>query len=168
MVLSMIACIAGCLVLLSFIPRQQSTPRPTVPLAPVAREISSTKHWDVAVAKGIGEPWRPVNVLLVPAGERTKERWQAGYQGAGEDYIAIDQTKDGGAAWVKELAGGDPAGELTAGGVTWKKVVLPKNEQKALVRSQPLGGLDTIVTGKGTWDQLAQFAAAATPFSKAQ
>lgn len=165
MVLSMIACIAGCLVLLALIPRQGATKLPTVPAQEIAREVSATKKWDVAVAKGLGSPWRAVNVAMVPANDKYAERWRAGYQGSGEDYLSIQQRKGGGPGWIKQMAGGSDAGTVDVGGVTWRKVSMDR-DQKGLVRTQPLSGLDTIITGKGSWDQLQQIAAAVTPYSK--
>ena len=164
----MIACIAGCLVLLALVPRQQSTPRPTVPVMNIAREVSANQKWDVAVAKGVGNPWRAVNVRYVAGDDTHLPHWQAGYQGKGSDYVAINQTKDGGSKWLNQVANGSDAGSVTVGGVAWKKVNLPTGDQKVLVRQAPLAGLDTIVTGKGTWDQLQQFAAKATPYSQAK
>ena len=38
-------------------------------------------------------------------------------------------------------------------------------DQKALVRTTPLAGLATVVTGKGTWNQLEQVAKSAKPIS---
>ena len=165
MVLSMIACIAGCLVILALIPRQGATKLPTVQASQIAREVSSTKHWDVAVADGLGSPWRAVNVAIVPGDKDHAERWRAGYQGDGEDYVSIQQRKDGGAAWIKDVASGSDAGSVDLGGVSWRKVEM-QSGQKGLVRSQPLGGLDTVVTGKGSWAQLQQISTAAKPYSQ--
>ena len=152
MVLSMIACIAGCLVILALIPRQGATKLPTVQASQIAREVSSTKHWDVAVADGLGSPWRAVNVAIVPGDKDHAERWRAGYQGDGEDYVSIQQRKDGGAAWIKDVASGSDAGSVDLGGVSWRKVEM-QSGQKGLVRSQPLAGLDTVVIGEGEKDE---------------
>lgn len=164
MVLSMIACIAGCLVLLALIPRQGATKLATVDAAGVAGQVSQSKKWDVAVADGLGSPWRPVHAAMIPGDKENPERWRAGYQGAGEHYLSIQQRKDGGAAWFAKVAKGTNSGELKAGGATWRKVEMD-GDQKALVRTTPLAGLDTVVTGKGTWNQLEQVAKSAKPIS---
>lgn len=165
MVLSMIACLAGCLVLLALIPRQGATKLPTVQAAQVAREVAAGTKWDVAIADGLGAPWRAVNVAMVPGDAEHAQRWRAGYQGSGEDYLSIQQRKNGGAGWVKEIASGSDAGSVNVAGVGWRKVEMAR-DQKALVRSQPLAGLDTVVTGKGSWQQLQQVAAVVTPYSQ--
>ena len=77
---------------------------------------------------------------------------------------SIQQRKDGGAAWFAKVARGANSGELKAGGATWRKVEMD-GDQKALVRTTPLAGLDTVVTGKGTWNQLEQVAKSAKPIS---
>lgn len=165
MVLSMIACIAGCLVLLALIPRQGPTPRPTVGVAPIAREVRDTTGWDVAAADSAPTPWRAVDAQIVAGDADHVKHWQVGYQGKGSDFVVIEQAKNGGATFVRQFAAGTSAGTLSVGGVTWTKVDLSTGDQKALVRTTPLGGLDTVVTGVGTWDRLAQIAAAAKPYS---
>lgn len=167
MVLSMIACLAGCLVLLALVPRQAPTQRPTVEDTAIAREVAANQKWDVAVAKGLAKPWRPVNVHLIPADGKEKARWMAGYQGKGSDFVSIQQTKNGGSTWTDEVAKGSDAGTVDIGGTSWRKVNLSVGDQKALVRTSPLAGLDTIVTGKGDWSDLQAVATSATPYSKA-
>lgn len=165
MVLSMIACIAGCLVLLALIPRQGPTRLPTLADDDVARQVASTKKWDVAVADGLASPWRPVHAAMIPGDKEHPERWRVGYQGKGDDYLAVQQRKDGGANWTGQVAGGSEAGTSEVGGVAWRKIEM-QGGQKALVRSKPLGGLDTVVVGKGTWAQLQQVASTAKPISE--
>lgn len=165
MVLSMIACIAGCLVLLAFIPRQGPTKLSTVAADDVAHQVASTKKWDVAIAQGLGSPWRPVHAAMIPGDKEHPERWRVGYQGSGDDYLAVQQRKDGGADWIRQMASGSDAGSSRIGGVTWRKIDM-SGDQKALVRTQPLGGLDTVVVGKGTWNQVEQVASATKPISE--
>lgn len=165
MVLSMIACIAGCLVILALIPRQGPTPRETVDAKGVASQVKTTQKWDVALADGIGQPWRPVNVTLIPGDKSRPARWLAGYQGKGEDYLSIQQTANGGDKWVNTVAAGAREGTMNVNGVTWTKISLEKTDGKAIARQGKLGGLDTVIIGQGTWEQLAQFAKAAKPLS---
>lgn len=162
----MIACIAGCLVIWALVPRQGPTPRATVDAKSVAQNVKSTKKWDVALAPGVGEPWRPVTATQMPGDQSHAPRWQVGYKGNGQDYIAIAQTPNGGDAWVKQVANGTEKGNVTVSGVSWKKVELSRAGGKALVRSGKLGGLDTVITGQGSWEQLQKFAAQAKPLSQ--
>lgn len=165
MVLSMIACLAGCLVLLALIPRQGATPRPTVGLAPITREVHDSSGWDIATAQGLASSWRPVNAQMITGDDDHMKHWQVGYQGKGSDFVAVEQAKNGGSRFVKQMVPGSANGSVNAGGVTWSKVELSTGDQKALVRSAPLGGLDTIVMGVGTWQQLTDVAAALKPYS---
>ena len=162
----MIACIAGCLVILSLIPRQGPTPRASVDAVSVAKATHQDKKWDVALAPGVGKPWRPVTATVVPGDKTHPERWQAGYQGEGEDYLAIQQTPSGNAAWVDQVAPGTDEGTVTVDGAVWTKRELSTSDAKALVRKDKLNGLSTLISGHGSWEQLEQFAKAATPFSQ--
>ena len=152
--------------ILALIPRQGPTPRATVDAKSVAKQVKMTKKWDVSLAEGVGKPWRPVNVTTTPGDKTHAPRWLAGYQGDGKDYLAIQQTPNGGSKWFKQVASGQEAGTVQAAGATWTKINLDKTDGKALIRQGKLGGLDTVIIGQGEWDELLTFAKAAKPISQ--
>ena len=165
MVISMVVVGAACLVWLAFLPRISSVPQATVDDHGIARETAARKHWDVAIAQD-GRAWRPVNVRMLSL-EDQRPTWQAGYAGPDDAYAAAQQTAGGDARWTRQQTGTDNrAGESTIGGVAWQRYEDVGHDQKSLVRSAPLGGLSTVVTGKGSWGQLEQFAGTLVPFSK--
>lgn len=166
MVISMIVVLAVCLVWLAMVPRVSSVSKPVQDVGGIAREISHAQHWDVAVAVGLPQEWQPTNVHLLKP-EKKPKTWQAGYSGPESAYAAVKQTKGGYASWVSDqVGGGDKVGTQTIDGVRWTKYEKTSNGQLSLVRSEPLGGLSTVVTGTADWDQLVMFAEALVPYSK--
>lgn len=164
MVLSMIACLAGCLVILALIPRQGTTRLHDVDAHGVAKGVVASKKWDVALADGLNSPWRTVQATLVPGDRQHAARWRVGYQGDGSDFVAVQQNQGAGAAWIKQMTPGVNRGDTTVAGTVWHKVEMDSG-QRALVRSMPLSGLETIVSGKASWQQLQDVASHLKPYS---
>lgn len=168
MVISMIVVLAVCLVWLAMVPRVSSVTKPVQDVGGIAREVSHAQHWDVAVATGLPQEWQPTNVHLLKPDKKPRT-WQAGYAGPDSAYAAVKQTKGGDAAWVSDqVGGGDKVGTQTIDGVRWTKYEKTSNSQLSLVRSEPLGGLSTVVTGTADWDQLVMFAKALVPYHSAR
>lgn len=165
MVISMIVVIAAVLGWLAMVPRVSSVSRPVADVDGIAREVSHTQRWDVAVADGLPDEWKPTNVrMLTP--KHQQRTWQAGYTGPDSAYVAVRQTKDGTAAWVHRQVGeGAKAGSTTIDGATWTKYRKESNDQLSLLRAQPISGLTTVVTGTGSWKQLEMLAGALVPYS---
>ncbi|TWP37424.1 DUF4245 domain-containing protein [Leekyejoonella antrihumi] len=166
MIISMIVVLGACLIWIAMVPRVSSVSTPVTDLPGLVRETVRSQHWDVAVADGLPSGWEPTNVLLLtPAGRPVT--WQAGYQGPNNAYAAVLQTRNGDAAWRSDqTSNGSRAGTVTIAGVTWTKYQQSSNSQLSLVRSTPVGGLSTVVTGTTDWAQLKMFAAALVPFSQ--
>lgn len=168
MIISMVLVMLAVLVWWAWVPRASNTTQPTEDVAGIAREVGLSKHWDPAVAVGLPNGWQAVNVRLVSVGEQP-DTWQAGYDAPGGSYARIVQTKDGAAAWVQAQTGvSKPDGFVTVHGVRWSKLQRTDGGERSLVRSADLGGLTTIVTGTGSWDQLQSFAKSLQPLSKSQ
>ena len=166
MIISLIVVLACVLVWMAMVPRVSSVSNPVTDLPGIVRENSRSTHWDLAVADGLPKGWAPTNVhLLKPS--KAHVTWQAGYTGPDNAYAAVLQTRDGGAGWVAERTGdGSKVGTQTVDGVTWTRYEKASNGQRSLVRSTPLAGLTTVVTGTTGWKQLGMFASALTPYSK--
>nr|WP_279672240.1 DUF4245 domain-containing protein [Flexivirga meconopsidis] len=165
MVISAVVVALACLAWWAFVPRQEKVTRPVADVGGIAREIGISQRWDPAVADGLPKGWTPVNVRLRTAAGATPT-WQAGYDGPGDGYAAVLQTKGGNDAWVSAQTGsGTGKGTVAIAGGQWKKVERSDGEQRSLVRTTPLGGLTTVVTGTGDWTQLQDFAARVKPLS---
>jgi hypothetical protein len=166
MVISMVIVMLAVLAWWAFVPRSdQGTQQPVADIAGIAREVGISEHWDPAVADGLPKGWQPVNVTLVTASQ--PNTWQAGYDAPGGKYARVLQTKNGSTAWVQQqTSAASSSGSVVLNGVRWTKMERPSGGERSLVRSQPLGGLSTVVTGTGDWAQLQEFAASLKPLSK--
>ncbi|MFC6705462.1 DUF4245 domain-containing protein [Flexivirga alba] len=168
MVISMVLVVLAVLVWWAWVPRASNTAQPTADVAGIAREIGLSKHWDPAVAVGLPKGWQAVNVRLVSV-DQQPDTWQAGYDAPGGSYARVVQTDNGATSWVQAQTGqSKPAGSVTVDGVRWSKLQRTDGGERSLVRSQDLGGLSTVVTGTGGWDQLQAFAKSLKPLSKSQ
>ncbi len=166
MVISMVVVVAAVIGWLAMVPRVSSVSQPVADVKGIAREVSHAQHWDIAIAQGLPSEWKPTNVRLMKQ-KHLPKTWQAGYTGPDNAYVAVRQTKNGSADWVRHQVGsGHRAGTATIDGVTWTRYQQPSNDQLSLVRGQKLGGLSTVVTGKAHWSQLEMLAKALTPYSK--
>lgn len=167
MVISMIVLLAAVAVWFAMVPRVSSVSTPIADPQGIAREVGAQQKWDIAIPVGLPDGWAAQNVQLLTF-DKQPATWQAGYDAPKGGYVAIFQTKDGDADWVKQQTySGEPAGTITIDGVTWTKYDRASKDQKSLVRGEPLSGLSTVVTGLGSWDQLQQFAGALQPISQA-
>lgn len=166
MIISLLILLAGVAVWIAMVPRVSSVSSPVVDPQGIAREVGADQKWDIAVPVGLPTGWAAQNVRLLTF-DKQPDTWQAGYDAPGGGYVALLQTKNGDATWVKnQTYSGVESGTVVIGGVSWTKYDRASKDQKSLVRSQPLSGLSTIVTGLGSWEQLQQFAGALKPMSQ--
>lgn len=168
MIISMVLVMLAVLIWWAWVPRASNTAQPTADVAGIAREVGLSKHWDPAVAVGLPKGWQPVNVRLVSA-DKQPDTWQAGYDAPGDSYARVVQTKDGATSWVQaQTSESTSAGSVSVNGVRWSKLQRSDGGERSLVRSEDLGGLTTIVTGTGNWDELQEFAKSLKPLSRSQ
>lgn len=161
MVISMVAVLLGCAIWLWMTPQNSEPTKPVKNVPSIAREVSKQQKWDLALPQGLGKKWVPVNVRLVRI-QGQPPTWHAAYKNPDGDFVSAEQTKNGDAGWVRnQTQGGEPAGKTTVEDASWTRY--EAGEVRSLVRSKPLAGLDTIVTGKVEWDVLQRYAAALKP-----
>ena len=166
MIISMVIVVLAVIGWWAFVPRSDQPAAPVADIGGIAREVGISQHWDPAVADGLPTGWVPVNVRLVPA-EHLPDTWQAGYDISGGKYIRVLQTERTSAEWLQtQTGGGASQGTVTINGVKWTRTARSDGGERSLVRSQPLGGLATVVDGTGDWSQLVRFAKALRPLSK--
>lgn len=166
MIISMVLVVLAVVAWWAWVPRADQTQQRVEDVAGIAREVGLSKHWDPAVASGLPKGWQPVNVRLVPA-DKQPDTWQAGYDAPGGSYARVVQTKDGSPSWVQaQTDDSRAAGSVTIDGVRWDKLDRADGGERSLVRSEPLEGLTTVVTGTGDWSQVQKFAASLKPLSK--
>lgn len=163
MIISMLAVLVGCLAWVWLIPQNSHPTKEVKNVSSIAREVSKKQDWDVALPHGLEEGWTPINVRLFQA-DNQPPTWHAGYQTPEDEFVSAEQTKTGSQVWLdKQTQDGEPAGKATIDGAQWTRY--ESGETRSLVRSKPLGGLATVVTGKVKWGDLQTFAEALRPRS---
>jgi hypothetical protein len=158
--------VVGALValLIAVVPRVSTVSQPPVDVASSAVEVARSSGWPIERPEGLPDGWKPTSVRYVRSTDGLMT-WHAGYQSPRGSYVAVEQTRDATNAWVSAQTNrARRTGELASGGRTWGTYVRSGKVQNSLVhRPDGEGGLTTIVTGTGTFDELSAFAAALRP-----
>jgi hypothetical protein len=94
--------------------------------------------------------------------------WHAGYQAPTGNYVALEQTKDATSGWVEAQTNrARRTGELQAAGRTWATYErTPKVQRSLLAQGASADGLTTLITGTGTFEELAAFAETLEPVTQ--
>lgn len=163
MIISMVLVVLAVLGWTALVPRVNKVDRPGVDVAGIARETAIAQKWTVTYPQPAPKGWIPANVRLVTF-QNQPATWQAGYDLPDSKYIAVQQTDKPNQLWTDHQTNyGKPEGTVEVAGVKWTKVYRNSNDQSSLVRSEPLNGLATIVTGRADWSELQQFASLLKP-----
>lgn len=140
---------------------------PNVDIAPVAQQVVNELGWPIEAPQDLPDGWRASAVRFVPSTDQLRT-WHVGYTTPAGHYVAVEQTKDATAAWITQQTNRAPiTGTLSAGGREWQKYVRDLKTQNSLVYAGP-GDLTTIVTGDGTFEELAFFADHLKPYPSAR
>lgn len=144
--------------------RTNSMSGPVVDIPKVGNQVVAQLHWPIQVPVGLPDGWRPSAVRFVPSTDNLST-WHVGYTSPAGHYVAVEQTKDATKAWITQQTNRAPVtGTVSAGGREWQKYVRDIKTQNSLVAPGP-GELTTIITGDGTFDELALFADHLKPFT---
>ncbi|AKU17704.1 DUF4245 domain-containing protein [Luteipulveratus mongoliensis] len=163
MIISMLVLLGACAVWVAMVPRVSSVSKPVEDVPGIAREVAVTQKWDIALPQGLSTQWIPTNVRLLKY-DNQPATWHAGYQAPSGKFVSLEQTKNGSDNWIRTQTGFGKASDLVSiGGASWTKFVNEDKDQRSLVRTGPLGGLDTVVTGKASWEELQHFAGTLKP-----
>ena len=160
--------VVGALValLVAVVPRVNTVSQPPVDVASTAVEVARSTGWPIERPEGLPDGWKATSVRYVRSTDGLMT-WHAGYQSPAGSYVALEQTRDATARWVSAQTNRAPrTGELRAAGRTWGQYVRTGKLQNSLV-DQPTGqgALTTIITGTGTFEELAAFAETLRPVS---
>ena len=164
MIISMLVVMGFVVVWVAMVPRPNAESQPPIDVTSVAQQVRAQTHWPILQPQGLPEGWKATSARFVSAtgGLMT---WHAGYQSPTGDYIALEQTQGATSEWVgAQTNRGHDEGTLQVAGVSWTKVDRKDKVQFSLVhRGSGPKDLTTIVTGTGTYDELAAFAATLRP-----
>ena len=122
----------------------------------VLAQTRSAAPYDVLVPTALPRSWRATSARTGTDGDAVT--WHLGYVTPQGEFAAVEQSNGAPAPFVEEfVGGGDPAGSVTVGGRSWRRVVNGSPEHRALV----LKGADatTVVTGGASWTELRALAA---------
>jgi Protein of unknown function (DUF4245) len=158
--------VIGALValLVAIVPRVNTVSQPPVDVASTAVEVARSSGWPIERPEGLPDGWKATSVRYVRSTDGLMT-WHAGYQSPTGNYVAVEQTRDATSEWVSAQTNRAPqTGKLAAGGRTWGTYVRTGKVQNSLVAAPTTPqGLTTIVTGTGSFEELAAFAETLRP-----
>lgn len=137
-------------------PRVNTLGGPVVDVHGTAVSVAQDSGWPISEAVDLPEDWKTTSARYVKGTEGLMT-WHAGYQAPSGNYVAVEQTRDATRGWVEAQTNrARRIGELEAAGRTWVKYERGAKVQNSLVdlRTGP-GELTTLLTGTGTFDELA-------------
>lgn len=153
---SLVVIVALMAAVIFMVPRVNSLSGPPVDIAKTAREVAVESGWPVSTAQGLPKGWQATSARYVRTGEGAMT-WLAGYQAPSGNYVSVEQTMDASSTWVEtEVNRAVDRGTVEVDGRTWTKYERPSKIQNSLVhRPEASGELTTLVTGTGTFEELA-------------
>jgi hypothetical protein len=153
---SLVVIVALMAAVIFMVPRVNSLSGPPVDIAKTAREVAVESGWPVSTAQGLPKGWQATSARYVRTGEGAMT-WLAGYQAPSGNYVSVEQTMDASSTWVEtEVNRAVDKGTVEVDGRTWTKYERPSKIQNSLVhRPEASGELTTLVTGTGTFEELA-------------
>ena len=112
--------------------------------------------YDVLAPIGLPDAWVPTSARTTRAGAAVT--WHVGFVTPADDYAALEQSDGNPAAFVRQFVdGGDRAGSVVIGTVTWRRVEGGDPEPRALVLERDT--VTTVVAGNAGWAELRELAA---------
>ena len=151
--------VVGALVaaLIVIVPRVNTVSQPPVNVAAAAVEIAKESGWAISAPVGLPEGWKATSVRFVRSTDGL-QTWHAGYQSASGNYVALEQTRDATQAWIEAQTNrARRTGELS-----------PKIQRSLVSTTETPDGLTTLITGTGTFEELAAFAETLEPVEPAR
>ena len=137
-------------------PRVNTVGGPVVDVHGTAVSVAEESGWPISEAVGLPEDWKTTSARWVKSTDGLMT-WHAGYQAPSGSYVAVEQTQDATRGWVEAQTNrARRIGEVQAAGLTWVKYERGGKVQNSLLdrRTEP-GELTTLLTGTGTFEELA-------------
>lgn len=124
---------------------------PQVDVDAMARQVVANTGWPIEVARDLPDGWTVSAVRFATSTDGLKT-WHVGYQTEDRKYVAVEQTIDASAGWVRAQTNRAPiTGSVSAGGREWAVHVRDQKVQNSLVNDPPqTGRLTTLLTGDGS------------------
>jgi hypothetical protein len=153
--------------LIAIVPRVNQVSQPPVDVAGASVEIAKKSGWPISRPEGLPQGWKATSVRYVRSTDGLMT-WHAGYQSPTGNYVALEQTKGATQGWIEAQTNrAREIGQLESGGITWTKFERGGKVQNSLLsKGAGAGDLTTLVTGTGSFDELAVFAASLRPVAE--
>lgn len=161
---SLLVVLALMALLIAIVPRVSTVSGPPVDVHARAVDVQRETGWPIDEPVGLPQGWKATSVRYVRSTDGLMT-WHAGYTSPAARYVAVEQTKDATDEWVAAQTNRAATdGSLRAGGRTWVKYNRDQKVQRSLL-SRPKGAvqLTTLVTGTGTYAELAELASKLQP-----
>ena len=153
--------VVGALValLIAIVPRVNTVSQPPVDVAGASVEIARQSGLPLERPEGLPEGWRATSVRYVRSTDGVMT-WHAGYTAPSGNYVALEQAADATEGWIAaQVNRARDSGERQVAGRTWTAYVRGVKTQNSLVnRPASADQLTTIITGTGSFEELAVFA----------
>lgn len=116
--------------------------------------------YDVLAPEPLPAGWRATSARTDASGDGLT--WHLGLVTGSGDYAAVEQTDGPRAAFVRQFADdAEPAGTVSLGGATWRRLEGGDPEPRALLRTD--SGVTTLVAGSASWADLDRVARTLQP-----
>lgn len=147
------------IVLLAWRPQPEAVT--VVDPAPVVAMAAAQAGFPVLAATGLAEGWRPTSVRWEPTEDSESEPvLHVGYVTPTDAYAQVSQSTARSARYLDEqTAGGRPTGQQDVAGTSWERWETADRRSLVLGTGPSL----TIVSGTGSWEELATLAASLRP-----
>lgn len=151
MVRSLVVIGALMAVLFFAVARTNTVSVPQVDVDALAKQVVANTGWPIEVGRELPEGWTVSAVRFVRSTDGL-QTWHVGYQTKDRKYVAVQQTMDGTAEWVRAQTNRSPLTDsVSAGGREWDVYVRDLKVQNSLVNDPPEPGrLTTLLTGDGS------------------
>ncbi|NHI18954.1 DUF4245 domain-containing protein [Phycicoccus endophyticus] len=159
LVYSLLAVLGMVAVLVLLVPRVDRVGGPPQDVHGTAVEVAEQTGWPIVEPTGLPEDWTPTSVRYV-RGTDGFMTWHVGYETPSGTFVAVEQTQDPSAAWVRAQTNRAPReGDLEIGGLTWGKYVRDGKVQNSLLSLPTTGSgeLATLVTGTATFEEMTTY-----------
>jgi hypothetical protein len=149
------------LTLLMTLRDEPDDPVRVVDTTPVVVAAAANAPFQAVVPAGLGEQWRATSARVSPPDTDPFE-WHIGYVTPSISYAKAGQSTQPSADYLDaERAGSTRAGEQRVGGTVWVRYEREDGQRRSLVRVS--GPVTTLVSGTGTYDELATLAGSLRP-----
>ena len=158
--------VIGALValLIAIVPRVNTVSQPPVDVAAASVEIAKESGLPIERPEDLPDGWKASSVRYVRSTDGVMT-WHAGYTAPSGNYVALEQAANATEGWIAaQVNRARDTGERQVAGKTWTAYVRGVKIQNSLVnRPASADQLTTIITGTGTFEELAEFAEALKP-----